>query len=71
MGPRTDDVCPSTTKTLKGFGATKIGTRAAVIGGTSPRAGNICATFPVTATDVPIAAYIITRVAPLYRQIRA
>lgn len=61
----------STTKTLKGFGATKIGTRAEVIGDTSPHAGNMCATFPVTATDVPIAAYLITRVASLYRQVQA
>jgi hypothetical protein len=61
----------STSETLRGFGATKIGTREDVLGDTSPHRGSICCTFPSDATDVPIAAYLITRVAPLHRKIQA
>jgi hypothetical protein len=55
---------------LTGMGA-KVGTRASLIEDTSRNGSRYCARFPRHAVDVAVAAYVVTRIAPYYRQIRA
>lgn len=52
---------------FKTLGATAYGTREVVIDDTSRRRGYLGVTFPQTAVDVPIAAYVLTRVLPLMK----
>ena len=56
---------------LRRFGAAAIGTRGELLGDGSTHRNKICATFPSAAEDVPIAAYVATRVGPLQQRIMA
>lgn len=59
------------TAVLTKMGAT-VGTRAQLIGDTSKQHGSrYCARFPCHATEVAVVAYVLTRIAPFYHQIRA
>jgi hypothetical protein len=49
------------------LGATAYGTREVVIDDTSRRRSYLAVTFPQTAIDVPVAAYVLTRVLPLMK----
>jgi hypothetical protein len=49
----------------------EVGTRASLVGDTSNNGSRYCARFPSHATEVAVVAYIITRIAPFYYQIRA
>ena len=58
------------TAVLTKMGAT-VGTRAALIGDTNNRRSRYCVRFPGHATEVAVVAYVLTRIAPFYHQIRA
>ncbi|MGH7641970.1 MAG: hypothetical protein ACRENX_02975 [Candidatus Dormibacteria bacterium] len=49
----------------------KVGTRASVIGDTGNHGSRYCARFPSHATEIAVVAYVLTRIAPFHRQIRA
>ena len=49
----------------------KVGTRAELIGDTSKRRSLYCARFPCRAIEAAVVAYVLTRIAPFERQIRA
>jgi hypothetical protein len=51
------------------MGAT-VGTRSWVIRDTSSHGSIYCARFPCEATDVAVAAYVLTRIAPFHKQVR-
>ena len=48
----------------------EVGTRELLLGDTSRNRTRYCATFPRSATDVAVVAYVVTRIAPFYHQIR-
>ena len=50
---------------LESFGARAVGTKAEVFAATGTHQNYLCATFPPGAHLVPIAAYVLTRIAPL------
>lgn len=52
---------------FKTLGATAYGTREVIIDDTSRRRGYLGVTFPQAALDVPIAAFVLTRVLPLMK----
>ncbi len=54
---------------LMSLGATSVGTREALLGDTSPRQGRLCAIFPSDAEHVPVAAYVMIRVAPIWKRL--
>ncbi|MEI7560531.1 MAG: NERD domain-containing protein, partial [Actinomycetes bacterium] len=54
---------------LTTLGATKIGTRADLAADKSVHKHKLCAIFPVSAELLPVAAYVMTRVAPIYLRI--
>jgi hypothetical protein len=49
------------------LGATAYGTREAIMGETNKRRFYLGVTFPDSAVDVPVAAYVLTRVLPLMK----
>lgn len=49
----------------------KVGTRSSLIGDTSRHGSRYCARFPRNSTDVAVVAYVLTRIAPFYYEIRA
>jgi hypothetical protein len=55
---------------LARMGAT-VGTRSSLIRDTSSRGSIYCARFPCDATDVAVVAYVLTRIAPFNKQVRA
>ena len=58
------------TAVLTRMGA-KVGTRESLIGDTSSHRSRYCARFPCHAIEVPVVAYVLTRIAPFDHQIRA
>lgn len=54
---------------LRALGATKTGTRHELLGKRGPRMNKLCAIFPQEKDLVPVAAYVMTRVAPVYSRI--
>ena len=52
---------------FESLGATSYGTREFVIGDTSRRRTYLAITFPESAVNVPIAAYVLTRVLPIMK----
>jgi hypothetical protein len=60
----------NTAETLKRLGALAIGARNAVIDDNSGRRNYICVTFPKNNHLVPIAAFVLTRILPLYNGVR-
>ena len=50
---------------LMKVGATRVGTKALLLGHDDKRSGYCCATFPKSAEWVPVVAYVLTRVLPL------
>ena len=52
---------------FRALGATAYGSREVVIDDTSRRRSYLGVTFPQTALDVPVAAYVLTRVLPLMK----
>ena len=50
-----------------GLGATAYGTREVIMGETNKRRFYLAVAFPATAVDVPVAAYVLTRVLPLMK----
>jgi len=49
------------------LGATAYGTREVVLNDTSRRRTYLAVTFPKAAVDVPVAAFVLTRVLPLMK----
>ena len=56
---------------LAALGASTFGTRAELTDDTSPRKNTLCALFPPGADLVPVAAYVMTRVSPVYLRMQA
>jgi hypothetical protein len=56
--------------TLTGLGATGYGTRAEVFGESGQKRNEMCVAFPREALDLPAAAYVLTRIAPVVRGVR-
>ncbi len=56
---------------LEQFGVRKIGTRGEMLGDESSHKGKLCAFFPKDAELLPIAAYVITRLSPIYLRMPA
>ncbi len=54
---------------LRALGATKTGTRHELLGKRGPHMNKLCAIFPQDKDLVPVAAYVMTRVAPVYSRI--
>jgi hypothetical protein len=65
-GARTDVVTA-----LRDAGAVEVGTREDVLGDEGRRRSFVVATSPPTAQDVPVVAYVLTRIAPLHHGITA
>ncbi len=57
------------TTALCALGAERIGTRAELLGDLSPRRNALFAIAPVGRDLVPVAAYVMTRVAPVYQRL--
>ncbi|MFM8380776.1 MAG: hypothetical protein ACKOA6_02115, partial [Actinomycetota bacterium] len=51
-------------------GATRFGTKEAILGDTSNRRKYLCSTFPQSAVDLPAVLYLVTRILPLARGVR-
>jgi hypothetical protein len=58
------------TAVLTKMGA-RVGTRSELLRDTSRSGSRYCARFPRHATEVAVVAYVLTRIAPFQRQIRA
>lgn len=56
---------------LKAAGATAVATREELFGDTGPARRRLRAVFPQGAEDVPAVAYVLTRIAPLKRRLKA